>query len=116
MSGILEKINRLAFLTENEFVLQWKRSGKKVMGYFCSYIPEEIFTAAGVLPFRMRGIDSGGMDLANAYYSSKNCSFPKSILNKILRGDYRFLDGLVFMNGCDPWLTIIMTSCWGMTC
>ena len=34
----------------NAYLDEWINSGNKVMGYYCSYIPEELFTAAGFLP------------------------------------------------------------------
>ena len=31
---------------ENAFIKEWKNDEKKILGYFCSYIPEEIIHAA----------------------------------------------------------------------
>ena len=40
----------------HEYAQDWqKRTGGKVMGYFCTYVPEEILYAAGVLPVRILG-------------------------------------------------------------
>jgi len=30
----------------------WKEQGKKVVGWICPYVPEELIHAAGMLPFR----------------------------------------------------------------
>ena len=36
------------------YVKQWKeKNAKSVIGYFCSYTPEEIILAANALPFRI---------------------------------------------------------------
>ena len=32
-----------------------KKEGKKLIGYICSLVPLEIITAAGCIPFRVRG-------------------------------------------------------------
>ena len=32
-----------------------KKEGKKMIGYICSFVPLEIITAAGCIPFRVRG-------------------------------------------------------------
>ena len=32
-----------------------KKEGKKFIGYVCSFVPLEIITAAGCIPFRVRG-------------------------------------------------------------
>jgi len=101
MNDIISSINNLSKLTTNEYIEKHMLLKKNVVGYFCSYIPEEIFTAADIIPYRMRGVGSEGTELADAYYSSKNCSYPKNILNKILKGEYDFLSGIVIMNGCD---------------
>jgi benzoyl-CoA reductase/2-hydroxyglutaryl-CoA dehydratase subunit BcrC/BadD/HgdB len=42
----------------NSEVREWQDRGGKVVGFFCSTVPEELFTAAGLLPFRMRGTGS----------------------------------------------------------
>jgi benzoyl-CoA reductase subunit C len=34
--------------------MDYKKQGKKVIGFFCSYIPEEIIYAGGMLPYRIR--------------------------------------------------------------
>jgi 2-hydroxyglutaryl-CoA dehydratase, D-component. len=44
---------------------------------------------------------SSGTTRADAYYSSINCSFVKNCFDKALNGDFDFLDGVVFLNGCD---------------
>ena len=85
----------------NPEVRVWKEQGGGVVGFFCSTVPEEIFTAAGLLPFRMRGTGSTTTELSDAYFSSINCSFPRHTFNQALRGEYDFLDGLVCINSCD---------------
>jgi bzd-type benzoyl-CoA reductase N subunit len=79
----------------------WKDGGGKVVGFFCSTVPEELFTAAGLMPFRMRGTGSTSTELSDAFFSSINCSFPRHTFNQALRGEYDFLDGLVCINSCD---------------
>ena len=79
----------------------WKEQGGKVVGFFCSTVPEELFTAAGLLPFRMRGTGSTSTELSDAFFSPINCSFPRHTFNQALIGEYDFLDGLVCINSCD---------------
>ena len=85
----------------NPAIEEWKAAGGKVVGYFCSHVPVEVLTAAGVLPFRMRGTGSTGTELADASFSSINCSFPKHTFNQALRGEFDFLDGLICISSCD---------------
>jgi bzd-type benzoyl-CoA reductase N subunit len=85
----------------NSATRSWKEQGSKVMGYLCSAIPEEIFTAAGFLPFRMRATGSTGTELSDSYFSNLNCSFVRHCFNVALSGEYDFLDGVVLVNSCD---------------
>jgi bzd-type benzoyl-CoA reductase N subunit len=79
----------------------WKEDGGKVLGYFCSMVPEELLMAAGTLPFRMRATGSAGPDLADAYFTNLNCTFPRQCFSLALDGAFEFLDGLVCINSCD---------------
>lgn len=85
----------------NPELKKWIEQGGKVMGYFCSYGPEEVITAAGMLPIRMRATGSTSTELADAYLSNINCSFCRHCYNMGLQGDYNFLEGLVWLNNCD---------------
>lgn len=85
----------------NPVLQRWKDQGGKVIGYFCSTVPEEIITAAGLTPFRMRATGSTGTEESDAFYSSINCSFPRHCFNQVLTGDFKFLDGIVCVNSCD---------------
>lgn len=86
---------------QNDYVLAWKNQGKKVVGYVCSYMPEEILHAADILPYRITGTGVTDMSQADAYLSRVNCSFSRCCLELGFRGEYDFLDGAVWVNGCD---------------
>ncbi len=101
MKTILDETRELASSTGNRYLEEAKKNGKKIIGYFCSYMPEEIIHAAGFIPYRMRAVESKSTTKADAYYSSINCTFVKHCFNKALNGDFAFLDGVVFVNGCD---------------
>jgi len=85
----------------NAELRRWKADGGKVIGYFCSYIPPEIITAAGLLPFRMRASGSTETALGDVYFANYNCTFPRHCLDMAFRGEYDFLDGLICLNNCD---------------
>ncbi len=85
----------------NPAVEQWCEGGGRVVGYFCSHVPTEVISAAGLMPFRMRGTGSDGTELSDAFFSSINCSFPRHTFNLALQGGYDFLDGLVCISSCD---------------
>ncbi len=97
----LAKINEISRELYNEELKKSAVNGRKVIGYFCSYIPEEFIAAAGFIPYRMRGVDSETTELADTYYSSTNCLYPRHILDQAMKGNYDFLDGIIFSNSCD---------------
>ena len=104
---MVEKTAALAELLEpsstllNSHVRKWKDQGGKVVGYFCSYVPEEIIAAAGILPFRMRATGSTETSLADTCLSAYNCSFTRHCLDLAFNDAYDFLDGVVVINSCD---------------
>ncbi|HHO77376.1 MAG TPA: 2-hydroxyacyl-CoA dehydratase [Deltaproteobacteria bacterium] len=98
---MINKMKEAAHCLQNTSVKEWKRDGGKVVGYSCTFIPEEIIHAAGLLPFRLRGIGTTSMSIGDSYYGAVNCSVPKCILQLAGQGSYKFLDGAIITNGCD---------------
>lgn len=72
----------------------------KIIGYFCSYVPEEIILAAGFHPMRIFGSEREPLH-ANAHLQAYCCSLVKGALEEALSGDLDFLDGTVFPHTCD---------------
>ncbi|MGA9350305.1 MAG: 2-hydroxyacyl-CoA dehydratase family protein [Anaerolineae bacterium] len=84
----------------------------RVMGYFCTYVPEEIIHAAGFVPVRIRS-SSEAPSRAEAHLQSYTCALCRSALDQALRGDLSFLRGVVFPHTCD---TIqALTDIWRMS-
>ena len=75
-------------------------SGRKIVGTFCSYAPEEIILAAGAHPFRLFGTGEK-IRLAEAHLQSYCCSLVRGALEDALGGRLAFLDGVVFPHTCD---------------
>jgi benzoyl-CoA reductase/2-hydroxyglutaryl-CoA dehydratase subunit BcrC/BadD/HgdB len=80
---------------------RWREQGGRVMGYYCSYIPEEVFTAAGFMPYRMRGGGSEDSSDGDAYMSTRVCTFVRHTVSLALRGELGFMDGVVLAQNCD---------------
>ncbi len=98
-----EKVNSAA-------INAWKAQGKKIVGNTCSYVPAEIFHAAGILPVRLRGIETDNMAVGDTYFGPYICSFPKCILQLAGEGRFAFLDGAVITPGCDAMRRL--DECW----
>jgi len=77
-------------------------SGRKVLGFLCTYVPEEMIDAAGMISYRIfKGGVSPPVTTANAYYQRNMCPFPRACLGYALAGEYDFLDGVVSSHSCD---------------
>lgn len=77
-----------------------EETGKKIVGYTCSYTPEEIIWAAGALPVRIFGAQKD-IHLADIHLQSYCCSLVRGILEEALSNRLDFLDGIVFPHTCD---------------
>jgi len=73
---------------------------KQVIGYLCSYAPEEIVYAAGLHPFRLFSSKSD-ITLADNHLQAYCCSLVRGVLEDSLSGRLDFLDGAVFPHTCD---------------
>jgi len=89
-----------ALLTRHEIARQWKSRNQPVVGWTCTYTPEEVIYAAGALPV-MVFAGLGDTRLADAYMPLNSCSFTRACFNAVLKGDYDYLDGFVESNSCD---------------
>ena len=84
----------------HDYARAWKeRTGGKVVGYFCSYVPEEVFYALGVLPVRILGSHEP-QDLTERHIFGMFCPYSRDVLAQGLSGRYDYLDGLVFAHCC----------------
>jgi benzoyl-CoA reductase/2-hydroxyglutaryl-CoA dehydratase subunit BcrC/BadD/HgdB len=78
-----------------------KKEGRKIIGYICSFVPLEIMTAAGCIPFRVRGNVHEPITKGNALLETIVCPYYRSIFDLSVKGKYDFLSGLVIPHGCD---------------
>jgi len=77
------------------------RTGKKVVGYLCTYEPEELFYAAGILPVRiLGGHKPADTALSAPHIMDMYCPFCRDVLGQGLRGYYDYLDGIALAQSC----------------
>jgi benzoyl-CoA reductase subunit C len=79
---------------------KWKARGKKVVGYRCIYVPEEIIAAAGMLPYPLYGTPEP-VRLADSYFQPCTCEYVRNLFDLALDGKLGFLDHLSLANTCD---------------
>lgn len=96
-----DRIEQAARELENPEIIDFRARGGRVIGFFCSYVPEELLNVAGLASFRMRAVDCHGSEMADSHMGMLNCSYTRYCLEKGLQGGYGFLDGFVFAPGCD---------------
>jgi len=97
----LDRFLEMTRTTVNPDMKQWKADGGKVIGYFCTSVPEEIILAAGMMPYRVRSPESRDTSEADRHTTYLNCTYCRHVVNDALVGTYDFLDGFVGSNGCD---------------
>jgi len=102
--------HKAAETVNNPWMTEWKDQGRPIVGHTCSYVPGEIFHAAGILPVRLRGIGTDRLQIGDAYFGPYICSFPKCLLQLAGEGRYAFLDGVVITPGCDSMRRL--DECW----
>lgn len=84
----------------HEYAKEWKeKTGGKVMGYFCTYVPEEILLAADVLPVRILGSHEP-QDVTEPHIFGMFCPFCRDCLAQGLKGRYDYLDGIMISQSC----------------
>ena len=102
----MEKQKALGVLRElaadpSSYLKSWKaKTGRKILGYFCTNTPEEMIQAAGLLPVRILS-SRDTISLASRHLQSYSCSLVQSSLESALRGELSFLEGTVFPHTCD---------------
>ena len=84
----------------HQYAQEWKqKNGGKVVGWLCTYVPEEIIYAAGMLPVRILGSHET-QDVTDAYISTIYCPFCRDALAQGLKGRYNYLDGIMHARSC----------------
>jgi benzoyl-CoA reductase/2-hydroxyglutaryl-CoA dehydratase subunit BcrC/BadD/HgdB len=106
MNAPLNALGEMQKLTspfpESVIVKEWREKGRKVIGWYNPYVPEEIIDAAGMLPFEVTGDNEPvQMQGAEAHIYSNSCSKIRTCWQLGLDGKYDFLDGYVSTQMCD---------------
>jgi benzoyl-CoA reductase subunit C len=82
------------------YAAAWKeRTGRKVVGSFPMNFPGELGHAAGALPLILQESEEAitvGHGLMYPFY----CGFTRSLVDQAAKGDFAFLDGILFGDHC----------------
>ncbi|MFC1532635.1 2-hydroxyacyl-CoA dehydratase subunit D [Thermodesulfobacteriota bacterium] len=78
-----------------KWAMEWKKHGKKVIGVMSSYVPEEVISAAGMLPWRITGTWNENISHTRVYRGESSCGYCNHVLESFLIDELDFLDGIV---------------------
>jgi len=78
-----------------------QKEGKKIIGYICSFVPLEIITAAGFIPFRVRGNIHEPITKGDTLLETIVCPYYRSCFDLSVKQKYDFLSGMVIPHSCD---------------
>jgi len=78
-----------------------KKEGKKIIGYICSFVPLEIISASGCIPFRVRGNIHEPITKGDTLLETIVCPYYRSCFDLSVKQTYDFLSGMVIPHGCD---------------
>ncbi|HWQ77514.1 MAG TPA: 2-hydroxyacyl-CoA dehydratase family protein [Anaerovoracaceae bacterium] len=109
MSEAINLIRELESIGQNpksSVLASMKNTGKKAVGCFYIYTPEELVYAAGMLPVGMWGGQTVGT-LSNRYLQGFCCSIMKANTEQALLGKYDFLSAVIITSFCDTLKCII---------
>lgn len=86
--------------SRHDYAQEWKaKTGGKVMGYFCTYVPEEMLIGAGVLPVRILGSHEP-QNVTEPHIFGMFCPFSRDCLAQGLKGRFNYLDGIMIAQSC----------------
>jgi benzoyl-CoA reductase subunit C len=84
----------------HEYAKTWKeRTGNRIVGYFCTYVPEEVLYAANILPVRILGSHEPPT-VTEPYIFAMYCHFCRDCFAQGLKEKFDYLDGIVEGQSC----------------
>lgn len=92
---------REIFTNRHQRLEEWKRqTNDLIFGYLCTYVPEEILYAAGILPIHIIP-ELDPITEGEGYLAPFLCPYIRAIFDQALKGKYDFLDGIMQNHTCD---------------
>jgi len=88
--------------------------GKRFIGYVCSFVPLEIITASGAVPFRVRGNIHEPITKGDTLLETIVCPYYRSCFDLSIKDKYPFLSGMVIPHGCDSMVRSFSTWSYGL--
>jgi (R)-3-(aryl)lactoyl-CoA dehydratase beta subunit len=96
----LERLREVAVAPRAELARLKERTDLQAVGYFDSYLPEELIMAHGLIPYRVT-VDGRDDSRSMEHIQGYACPAARNLLDQALRGDLTTLDGVLFTRYCD---------------
>jgi benzoyl-CoA reductase/2-hydroxyglutaryl-CoA dehydratase subunit BcrC/BadD/HgdB len=93
---------REIYLDSSRRAKELKAAGKKIIGYPCVYVPQEMLTALDLVPYRTCADMKEPVTEADRALPHSFCPVMRNCLDCALKGKNDFLDGMVAIHSCDP--------------
>ena len=87
-------------------IREQRQRSRQVIGYVGQDVPVELITAAGALPVRLAGHPTIDTDRRRPVSRSWPGQVARSVLTRLLTGDFDYLDGLVISRDCEASLRL----------
>ena len=100
INAMIRELEEIGANPKDSVIQTMKDTGKKAIGCFPIYSPEELVYAAGMLPVGMWGGQTTGT-LSDQYLQTFCCSIMKANLEQGLLGTYDLLSGVIVTAYCD---------------
>lgn len=90
-----------------------EKTDKPLLGWICSYTPEEIITAAGFIPCRLNSLAQPPAGPTSSSVLPPNfCPFVRRLFDLAYSGQFKDIYGLVAVYSCDPMRRL--TDAWSL--
>jgi len=96
----LERLNDL-YNRKESVAKEYRKQGKKIIGYLCYFAPPELISAAGMVPYRIMGRMDDEIIQAHNYVEPLGCPYIRNCFEQDLKGNLDFLDGRIIPHSCD---------------
>ena len=99
MSGLFDNF-RTWYEKRHDYARDWKsRTGGRVAATMCTYVPEEVMMAAGMLPVRVLGAHEP-QNVTEPHIFGMYCPFSRDSLAQGLLGRFDYADGVTLSHSC----------------
>src|SRR3972149_4903602 len=94
----LKKINK-ACETRREEIKHERLSGRKVVGYFCNFMPVEIIYALDLIPLRLSSCSDLCLEHGKVYFNENMCPFTRATIGEFMEKGSFYLENVDLIAG-----------------